>query len=819
MISIRRGRMTTPPQGVCWFLFTEFLNMRRNIGLILASSTAFIAAGSAFAQVAGDECATALTVVADQAVNFNTTTMTASANPPEDGTCPFLDWGASKDIWYKFTPATGGLATISLCGSSYDTSMVVYTGTCAGLTRVACDDDTCGALYESIIEDFGIASGTTYYIRIGGWNADDGAGTMLISVTPVTGGCDGATGACNQPHGGPGCDTPSCCSLVCASNPLCCDLGWDLSCVETAVDLCGVFYYTCQPGGPSNNCATNATTVTASGTYSFNSTGATMDGPNHPGATCQSGGDSFYNDVWWKFVAPANGICAVTTCGTTPYDNKLAAYGFENTGSPDFNTLNTALVACNDDGTNCLLTDGVTPYASALSFQVTQGRVYYVRMGSYTDGETGSGQIAFTLPQPCQLPSPTGTENEVCGSSGNGGCNDTAGGFPTQPIEFGQRIAGTFWGDGDTRDTDWYSFTVTQDSQVTVNVYSASFSTVLLIGGTCDTIQILNTGAGACPNVASACLRPGNYKVFVASQAFEGLPCGSGTVNNYVIEMTASPSVCPVFLATTCDNPGPDSATINNDTANAGGGLVACAVAGAAGGTTVNSFARVFQAGTLGGEISCLDFGIWAVRVQATGNFASDIPLPGTIGIYRDIDGGAPRYKQVTPGDGGDLVPVFTQAFFAPGGAYKATLNFEEPLCIDEFSSQNLVVILDCPNLLDGSTGIPANSGYQLRAGGNTAGPGQNTYCRLSCADAAGQYVTTETLGAAFTAQWVVVMNGTFSSCDAGGIPGDLNGDGVVNAADLAILLGQWGGPGSADLNGDGTVSAADLAILLGAWG
>jgi hypothetical protein len=40
-----------------------------------------------------------------------------------------------------------------------------------------------------------------------------------------------------------------------------------------------------------------------------------------------------------------------------------------------------------------------------------------------------------------------------------------------------------------------------------------------------------------------------------------------------------------------------------------------------------------------------------------------------------------------------------------------------------------------------------------------------------------------------------------------------------VNAADLAILLGQWGGPGSADLNGDGTVSAADLAILLGSWG
>jgi hypothetical protein len=49
--------------------------------------------------------------------------------------------------------------------------------------------------------------------------------------------------------------------------------------------------------------------------------------------------------------------------------------------------------------------------------------------------------------------------------------------------------------------------------------------------------------------------------------------------------------------------------------------------------------------------------------------------------------------------------------------------------------------------------------------------------------------------------------------------PADLDGDGAVGAADLAILLGQWGGPGSGDLDGDGSVGAADLAVLLGAWG
>ena len=46
----------------------------------------------------------------------------------------------------------------------------------------------------------------------------------------------------------------------------------------------------------------------------------------------------------------------------------------------------------------------------------------------------------------------------------------------------------------------------------------------------------------------------------------------------------------------------------------------------------------------------------------------------------------------------------------------------------------------------------------------------------------------------------------------------DLDGDGQVSAADLAILLGAWGSAGPGDLDGDGSVGAADLAILLGEW-
>jgi hypothetical protein len=50
----------------------------------------------------------------------------------------------------------------------------------------------------------------------------------------------------------------------------------------------------------------------------------------------------------------------------------------------------------------------------------------------------------------------------------------------------------------------------------------------------------------------------------------------------------------------------------------------------------------------------------------------------------------------------------------------------------------------------------------------------------------------------------------------------DLNDDGAVSGADLAILLGAWGTCGAgdceADLDCSGGVDAADLAVLLGAW-
>ncbi|MBN8645506.1 MAG: multicopper oxidase domain-containing protein [Planctomycetes bacterium] len=54
--------------------------------------------------------------------------------------------------------------------------------------------------------------------------------------------------------------------------------------------------------------------------------------------------------------------------------------------------------------------------------------------------------------------------------------------------------------------------------------------------------------------------------------------------------------------------------------------------------------------------------------------------------------------------------------------------------------------------------------------------------------------------------------------------PGDLNGDHIVNTADLTIFLGQFGSPvaipgSGADFNADGFVNTADLTFFLGRFG
>ncbi|MBM4110785.1 MAG: hypothetical protein FJ254_05430, partial [Phycisphaerae bacterium] len=321
-------------------------------------TAALCAASTALAQ---DECASAPSLVSGVASAFDTAAATASAGPAvTDAQCAgtYLNWvNTQQDVWFKWVaPSASGTIDITTCLSgSYDTSIVLYEGACASLTQVGCNGDAANSggcqAYHSEMLGFVVNPGSTYYVRIGGYNGAVGTGALTLTFTAGGAGC-GTPGACNVVHATPGCDDVTCCNLVCNLLPSCCDTGWDQSCVDIAIPECG--FYNCAPVGPANNCATNPTNIPGDGTYAFDTTGATMDGPDHDGGTCSSGNDFFYNDVWWKFVAPANGVMTASSCGLTPYDNKFALYNLGATPAGfDYNNLAAALVACNDDGNQC----------------------------------------------------------------------------------------------------------------------------------------------------------------------------------------------------------------------------------------------------------------------------------------------------------------------------------------------------------------------------------------------------------------------------------------------------------------------------------
>ena len=48
---------------------------------------------------------------------------------------------------------------------------------------------------------------------------------------------------------------------------------------------------------------------------------------------------------------------------------------------------------------------------------------------------------------------------------------------------------------------------------------------------------------------------------------------------------------------------------------------------------------------------------------------------------------------------------------------------------------------------------------------------------------------------------------------------GDINGDFIIDAADLSALLSNWGGSGAGDVNGDGFIDGSDLTALFAHWG
>lgn len=96
----------------------------------------------------------------------------------EDGEPEYL----SSSTWYRWTAPSSGPATFETCGSSFDTTLAVYTGSeLEALALVSYSDDACGS---SSIARFGAVEGTTYTIAVAGYGGVQGEYTLVWNRNP-----------------------------------------------------------------------------------------------------------------------------------------------------------------------------------------------------------------------------------------------------------------------------------------------------------------------------------------------------------------------------------------------------------------------------------------------------------------------------------------------------------------------------------------------------------------------------------------------------------------------------------------------------------
>ena len=140
---------------------------------------------------------------------------------------------------------------------------------------------------------------------------------------------------------------------------------------------------------------------------------------------------------------------------------------------------------------------------------------------------------------PCTPPGSSSAEVELCGEDLNGGCN-SGGAGTTEPCAVGSVISGTFWADANVRDTDWYLLNVDASTEVTLNLYNSGSAFAAIVDSACGGI-VGAASSGSCPSTTSVCLIAGQYFVVALPSVFNGLPCGTGAVNDYVLEITGIP--------------------------------------------------------------------------------------------------------------------------------------------------------------------------------------------------------------------------------------------------------------------------------------
>ncbi len=507
---------------------------------------------------------------------------TGSATNDFAGTCGSSD--AAPDVWLKYVPTVDGVATVETCGLTANDTVLMALDACGG-NIIRCVDDACGLQSRMT---FPVTTGTAVYVRVAGYAGGLAVGNVRISEQAAGGGpendsCAGAIdvsagGTFNYDLNGALPDYSGLCGasataedvffkftatgneqvtvstcgqtadtvleiLDSCSGPtiICNDDACGLQSTASAILSPGqtVYIRVAEFGGgvhagaievssvpvvpPANDLCENATPAVEGNSYEFDTSFAGTEGS----ASCGFNGDPGSKDVWFTLTASRDGQLQAITCDGTTFDTIVSIY----------DGCNGTEIGCNDDA--C----GVQSIATA---NVTAGNTYIVRVAGYATA-AGAGSIRFNVAEPCNITRPDNAfdENEDCGSDLNGGCNNPD--FAVTQVPYGSVVWGNAWASGGTRDTDWYEFTLSETTSVTVSAIANFNVRVFVLDNLCPpTILGTDNSALPCdPATVTVDLAAGTYRVFAGTDGFDGLPCDSGN-NNYVLTIGTPGNTCRV---------------------------------------------------------------------------------------------------------------------------------------------------------------------------------------------------------------------------------------------------------------------------------
>jgi hypothetical protein len=128
-----------------------------------------------------NDICTAAFVVSNSSYTMSQSTTIATTTGDPSPTCIS---GFGKGVWFLYPALTNGTVIADTIGSSFDTGLGVYVGTCGSLSQLACNDDGGGSLTSKTTNT--VTAGSSYYYLAGGYSGASGNLTFHLNFTPAS---------------------------------------------------------------------------------------------------------------------------------------------------------------------------------------------------------------------------------------------------------------------------------------------------------------------------------------------------------------------------------------------------------------------------------------------------------------------------------------------------------------------------------------------------------------------------------------------------------------------------------------------------------